>query len=330
MAQSGFTVACISDRDKSIYPNNVGSHYTVKLPKALNFSSATLNESTSKWEVAMMDCNYLHNFYNFRQGCTLRIIIAMPPESEIDTSEAQSPACLQVNNRTQWSKFPDQIGKQLLKTFVMIRDPDTRIMDAHTGLYGVVYVPAAYYSSASALLDHLTNEFNRRFEPRYNQRLSASINADGVVSLSTTSGNAVAIFADTPYIANVLGLRTKELTINLFIDYKEVPVKLHGLIQIGVRPPRLDRVQALQICVDIIENQYVGNTMSQLVDYVDVPDSLGAQVSHMCDPMVHLPLCRSVIDTITIHICDERGNDVVFPDDVSNVMVRLHFRESAT
>jgi hypothetical protein len=307
----------------------VGSHYTVKLPKALNLSSGTLNEGASRWQVAMMDCHYMHNFYNLRQGCTLRIIVAMPAASEISMSEAASPACLVADHKLRWFLISDMIDKQLLNTFHLIHSERGRIMDVHRGLYGVVYVPAAYYSSISALLDHLTNEFNKLFEPRFNQSLSASVNDDGTILFSVSSGKQVAIFADTPYIANVLGLSTKELPLILWIDGKDVDIKLHRLNLVGALPPKLDRVHAVHIYGDIIEHQYVGNTMAPLLGYVDVPDTLGERVSHTCNPLVYLPVNRSIINTITIRIRDERGNDVTFPDDVSNVIVRLHFRESA-
>jgi hypothetical protein len=330
MAASGFTVACLSNTCKNTYPGNVGSHYTVKLPKVLNFSSGPLNEGASRWEVAMMDCHYLHNFYNFREGCTLHIIIEKPQVRDTNTSEVASPTCIVLNRKRREYLVSDLHRKLVSEYFLNLHDlyDVSKIPEA---LLGVVRLPASNYSSISALLNRLVSGFNTLFYPRYKLRLHARISGNGTISFSTSNGKAPILYAETPYIAKVLGLDTKEMTLDVEPGWgwDDRRVTLHELALVGTRTPKLDRVQALYIYGDIIDHQYVGSTMAPLLGYVDVPDSLGERVSHTCNPLVYLSVNRSVIDTITIHIRDERGNDVTFPDDVSNVILRLHFRESA-
>ena len=346
MAESGLTVACISDRDKSIYPNNVGSHYTVKLPKALNFSSATLNESTSKWEVAMMDCHYLHNFYNFREACTLHIIIEKPADSESDMTEEPSPRCTYLERRRR-KYLSSSLHIELVRTYFQNLQMlyYNELAKIPVALLGVVRIPASYYPSVPAVLDQLTCEFDKLFYPRYKLRLHATIGENGMVVFSTSSGKVPAMYAETPYIASVLGLGTKPMVLSvedapsdmdgasllspIASQFSESEVTLHELAVSGTNKPKLDRVQGLYIYGDIIERQYVGNSMSPLLDYMEVPNSLGERVCHTCDPLIYLPVSRSIIDTTSIRICDERGRDVAFPDDVSNVVIRLHFRVSA-
>ena len=43
---------------------------------------------------------------------------------------------------------------------------------------------------------------------------------------------------------------------------------------------------------------------------------------------VYLPVDRLYIDMMKIRITPEHGENVMFPDDVENVVVRLHFRKA--
>ena len=100
------------------------------------------------------------------------------------------------------------------------------------------------------------------------------------------------------------------------------------LANVGTRIPTLNTVHALYVYADIVEYQHVGDVMAPLIAYVDVTKSPGERVGHICNPPVYLPVDKSYIDTISIRITDEHGNDIVLSDDNENVVVRLHFRKA--
>ena len=142
--------------------------------------------------------------------------------------------------------------------------------------------------------------------------------------LALCNGGTVTIYADSRYIAQVLGLSVEE---------EELPVRSLGNTIIlykadprAVRAPILGSVQALYVYTDIIEYQHVGDKRAPLLAYVDVQKLPGERVTTLCNPPVYLPVCKSVINSITIQLCDERGEDVKFPADGDNVLVVLHFR----
>ena len=138
------------------------------------------------------------------------------------------------------------------------------------------------------------------------------------------------IFADKTYISNVLGLQSTE-----FKTTKDERRGIREVIQqnltlVGTQIPRLNTVDALYVYADIVEYQRVGNVMAPLIAYVDVTDSPGERVGHICNPPIYLPVNKSYIDAIHIRITDEHGDDPMFPDDIENVVVRLHFRKTKT
>jgi len=345
---SGFTVTCPSNSNMDTHPTNVGSNYTVRLPQALNFSGQTLNE-TVHWQVAMLSVHYTNNFFNFREPCTLRIIAEMPPQQSHEPSQAADASCAilgivldpPTDANTSGVLSADAVSqrggglelntmdKALLRTHIALNAvvaDNTVLLNVSDILFARVVIPAKHYSGVSAIVEEIVSQVNKAFGPRYKLQLTVTLGKDGKVAFSLSNGKAVGMFADTLYIASVLGVNTKKVPV-LLSSAPEVLSSTYKLDTNGSHTPKLNRVQALYIYGDIVEFQYVGDTMAPLLAYVDVEKSPGERVGHVCNPPVYLPVSKSFPGTITIRICDEHGRDVSFPDDVANVIVRLHFRK---
>ena len=64
------------------------------------------------------------------------------------------------------------------------------------------------------------------------------------------------------------------------------------------------------------------------MDIAPVQGVAGRRVHYAFDPPSYLPVSRNHIDTINITIRDSDGGHVLFPDDVGNVVCRLHFHRT--
>jgi hypothetical protein len=77
-----------------------------------------------------------------------------------------------------------------------------------------------------------------------------------------------------------------------------------------------------------VDPQHVGNVMALLTGYVDVNEKPGDRICHTCNPPVYLPVAKFYIDAIRAGITDKHGDNVMFPDLMQNVVLRLHFRKA--
>ena len=64
------------------------------------------------------------------------------------------------------------------------------------------------------------------------------------------------------------------------------------------------------------------------MDIVPVQGAPGQRAYYVFDPPTYLPVNRNFIETIKIIIHDGNEGEVLFPDDVQNVVCRLHFRRA--
>jgi hypothetical protein len=82
----------------------------------------------------------------------------------------------------------------------------------------------------------------------------------------------------------------------------------------------------MYIYCDVVAYQRVGDTMAPLLRTVAVDNGADADiVSYVFDKIHYTPICRSVFDTIEIHLTDELGADLSFKQGY--VTVKLHFRK---
>jgi hypothetical protein len=95
---------------------------------------------------------------------------------------------------------------------------------------------------------------------------------------------------------------------------------------VGTEKPGLNAVHALYVYANIAEPQHVSDVMAPLVAYVDISGKPGDRTCHTCNPPIYLPVDKSYIDAIQVRITDKHGQNAIFPDNVENVVLRMHFR----
>lgn len=325
---SGFTVTCPSNSNMVSHPHNVGSNFILKLPKPLRFCRQTLNEDV-QWQVAMLSIHYAHNFHNLCETCMIYMVVEAPKVRNMRPG-FQSPECFSIGYPPSPDAPCDEVEKSLLASYITV--PNIRTASTYVGLdddgfLGKVKLPSKHYASITSICDEIVFQFNKLFSPRYNIVLQIARNRDGRLTFSLKTGQRVMMYSTSSYIGHVLGLESRIVIIPAEVSSSGRAINLYKLENIGTRLPTLGGIQALYIYSDIVEYQVVGDTLSPLLAYVDVEKSPGERVGHICSPLVYLPVSKSDIDTIGIRICDEHGNEVNFPDDAENVVVRLHFRK---
>jgi hypothetical protein len=94
--------------------------------------------------------------------------------------------------------------------------------------------------------------------------------------------------------------------------------------KVNIHKTRLHYIEALYVYCDIIELQFTGDTMSQLLRTVVVSNKYNSLVSVNYEIPHYVPVNQNHINTINIDIRSDTGNHIHFFD--GKVIVKLHFR----
>jgi hypothetical protein len=318
------------------HPNNKGSSYTVKLAQAINLAGPTLNHD-NRWEVAMHSIHYTHNFYNFREPCELRIFVEMPAPQSNNYNEpihnVLSTAMWKTNGQNNSKVVLDSLD---LKLLAMHTDDAVakRVYKGPTGLVGnqlfaKLFLPATHYTSLDMIREDLTTAFNRIFQPCYGLRLVSTVfPKDGTLHFQLSNGKSLAVYCLSDNIATTLGMPLQQFDMTVAVGGSDVDYSMYRIGVSGYQAPKLGGLQAMYVYADIVAPQHVGDIMAPLIDYVDVHGKPGERISHVSNPLVYLPVDKTHIDSISIRIADEHGDDVPFPVNTENVVVRMLFRKA--
>jgi hypothetical protein len=177
-----------------------------------------------------------------------------------------------------------------------------------------------------SLCDDIVAKFEYIFFQKYKLKLIAKIGRNGHVTFTLENGRKLATYSNNSYIAKILGLKATVVSPETSRN-TENTIVVHSLATVGNEAPRLDAVHALYVHANIVEPQHVGDVMMPLVGYVDIRGMPGDRICHTCNPPIYLPVHKSYIDSIQVRITDERGQVVMFPDNIGNVVLRLRFRK---
>jgi hypothetical protein len=319
---SGFTVTLPSTSNMDKHPANTGSLYTVALSSPLNFSGQTLNDDT-RWQVAMLSLHYTHSFVNFREDCLLHFVVDKPAVGNIAASEAASNKVVATGDQTvDWAEFQaeERITHWIAETHIENSSPGAELV-------GSFAMNKQYYPSVLALCNDIAAKFAKLFFLRYKLKLIATMRSNGCITFTLSNGGKLAMYSNKSYISQILGLKGT-LVSPASSRSADDKIEVFGLATVGTEKPSLKAVHALHVHADIVEPQHVGDVMVPLVGYVDVNGKPGDRISHTCNPPVYLPVAKSYIDAIRVRLNDERGENVMFPDLLDNVVLRLHFRKA--
>jgi hypothetical protein len=277
----------------------------------------------------MLSLHYTHNFFNFRKAC--KIYFAMDKPADTSTSETPSNKAaitseVNVDGLEYISGAP--LTQWVSEKHVIPSTIGLAMGAGKKELLGMVQMPKCHYSSVQAVCDDIVSKFDRLFFQRYKLKLIVTRKNSGLITLSLSNGATLTLHTDNSNIATILGLPCTEVVQDRVDSRMERSTTMYSLTPVGTEIPRLDTLHALYVYADVVEPQHVGDTMAPLIGYADIRGKPGDRISHTCNPPVYLPVAKSYIDAIRVRITDERGDNVMFPDLLENVVVRLHFRKA--
>jgi hypothetical protein len=325
----------------------------VKLSTPINLTNQTLNDD-SRWEVALTTLEYTNRFYQLREDVTIHAVVIVPDLKAVNV-KAPFGKTIQLDvdfteDMSRIRSFGDT-ERRILRPFVK---DDTNKNEPWFVVIGKFVVPAGEYKTTMELARRVAKEFSAVFNiARYQCRMVVErIGNDGRFRFTTESrlenprrrhtseqtppkpGGITVDYGEASRLGKYnFMLYTEHVSISpplgqvlRAIDDQEPPIYYISPISSGT--PILNTLHSLYVYSDIVEHQRVGNTSVQLMDIAPVQGSPGQRAHYVFDPPTYLPVNRSFIETIHIIIHDGDDGETLFPDDVDNVVCRLHFRRA--
>jgi hypothetical protein len=353
MDKSSFVVTLPSNSNMLTHPTNRGHNYVVKLSRPTNLTNQTLNDD-SRWEVALTTLEFTNRFYQLREDATIYGVVIVP---DLKSTNVKATFGKTIQLNVDFIEDMSRIGsfgnteRRMLRPFVK---DDTNKNELWSVVIGKFVMPAVDYKTTMELARLVANEFSAVSNiPRYQFRMVVErIGTDGSFRFTTESrlenfrrrhtpeqtppkpGGITVDYGEASRLGKYnFMLYSKHASISprlgqvlRAIDDQESSI--YYISPISSCTPNLNTLHSLHVYSDIVEHKRGSNTSVQLMGIAPVRGSPGQRAHHVLDPPTCLPVNRSVIETTHITIHDGDDSETLLPDDVDNVVCRLHFRRA--
>jgi len=304
--RNDFIVTLPSNASMKLYPTNKPGDYKTKLATLLDLESAG-----GDWEVALVDIQMPHSWYNFREAAI--VVAALEPNDRKLLTGAST--VVSTDGSSGASKdFLEAVNALTTEKYLVAK----------------VVVEAGYYLSPEAIAQRIVAQLNAVLK-----KSDVSIDYDENVVLRrfslSTKEVSLRFFTNGPNLMNNLGFggapaprKHGQLVTEYDVYTKEPGAHVFDLERQG----GFDRDFSVYVYTDIVKNQLVGDTMAPLLGVVPVdpkskPDTL---LYWGFNPPYYLPLRLMRFDTIHIALCTDTGKELEFRRDDDKVTCRLHFK----
>ena len=285
---------------------NTPALFKTKLPFALNLEG--------EWEVALVDIQYSRNWNNITMEEYL--ILDLFPEEHI-----YLPDLTEVSTKVKLRYRDNKVGQDLIDSWENYKT-EKEMPAASFPLQ----IPAAYYASPADLADVLNTQINEILnvpEVRgvFTPALEFQMIFDPILKQTRFSQSGLKRFAfgtATTTLGDILGIPSTKI---------EGPPLLYYYQPNVMRPKTgtIEQISSMYIYCDLIKYQMVGDTQAPLLGVLPVQGSYGEQIFWGFNPPYYIPLNKQHIDSITIRICTDTGDEIPFNPKGKSVC-RLHFR----
>ena len=308
MKNTDFTVTLPSNSSMDTETNNTQWDYTVRLRSPPQLAG-------DDWEVALLNIQYTPDWQsNITRDVMIRAVVqldSVPNPSDyyalrVNIFPKPDSAVYGANSRDRelhtWCE--EQIELVSSKVYAVYKCP----------------LPKHYYADVKALCKRIADDFNESFDPKlrafmrfetFDNRLSVQFHSPGEHS---------ELYLENDILGRIFGY---EMT-RSFGDEKGGSA-LYALGQTSVRRPRLQVMHSLYIFSDLAQYQAVGSAEAPLLGIVPVPSSQ-ERTQWTFSPPNYLPVNKSLVDSIRIYLCDDRGQRAPFASDADPVVCTLRFR----
>lgn len=169
-------------------------------------------------------------------------------------------------------------------------------------LYQTLQIPWIRYNDAEGLVNTI-NDLIQEFTTEIHLHID-----NNHVRVNATGGEI--IFKTS--LAKILGLKHNNYSYEKSFAYRHPDLKLFN--------------QFINVCIDIIESQFVGNQWLPLLRRVYNSEGVNTQVhKNFCSP-IYLPIIKNDFDVITLSFVNDKNVNIQF-DENDDVSLLLHIRK---
>ena len=176
-----------------------------------------------------------------------------------------------------------------------------------SGPWEALIIPPGHYSSIEDILSKINELVDN--EKSFSDHVKISYDTLTKKVTVHLQNEAKLYFGDTGY---VLGFSPEEVISKSSTAEREVDLE-HGF-------------HDLYVYCDIIQPQYVGDTLVPLLRIIPVEGEDGQRISKSCVRPQYLPVSRKQFESIEVNIKRDTGEPVPF--EFGRVLLTLHFRQS--
>lgn len=316
-----------SNADMVLHPQNDASNYTTKLCYPLNLQGG--------WKVGLVDIIYPLDWTNAPADTTIGFMMLMPSKYKKDIvhgepgyqeySQYLNPEFTEFSSNMM-NFMADRVSNESLEV------PGSINLEDLGEIGGPFYMRCAklskfYFRSAAEVCDEIAKIYNTLFaKVTGSKAVIPSATASYNVKNKTSAFSFKYLFKLEIWVNN-----PEFMAMGGFSNAKVYQKGGKNVIWVYTAPftfmkrPYVETIDSLFIYTDITKNQLVGDTQVPLLGVARVNnDGYWA-----FNPPFYIPLNKTIIDTIHITICNQRGEKVKFPKG-THVISRLHFKRVNT
>ena len=300
---SEFQLTLPSTLSAEFFPNNKGTDFTTKLPTTLAL--------VGEWEVALIDIQYPHNWYNVPEDVGIVLILEPIDETILNTLESFSVSSFKKNGTYVPKPFLDEIQK----------NEQILAKKAH---FFCLRVPKGYYENASEIITIINQELDLAFRVGDEEKTKLLKGATFKYSYNPISRKTTADVRG--YRSQSILCKNKQIK-KILDDTGFGPASKED--KLGENKSVVDAITSIYVYSDQTKYQTVGDSQVPLIGVFPVQGKDGDQLYWSFNPPYYIPVSTSTMASINIHLCDDRGDDIPFQKE-GKVVVRLHFRRRHT
>jgi hypothetical protein len=299
-----FSIVLPSNSNMTTHPGNRPDDYLVRLGKAITL--------TGDWEVALLNIQYPHNWFDVREKAVIHWVYS---KNRIALTDEQIAAKVKLQYEPQWKACT-----------VSLTDPDWNY--ARDFRHTAITLWPGHYTSVQEIGDRvcrLIEDGIKQSDLKQNPRIIFSFDFETRSGALHTSMGTLYLFAESTYIANLLGIKANRVTPQQTDEVASIEIPQIYMLS-GPGKSNFAKLDSIYVYGDIVENQLVGDTEAKLLGIVPIQKRTEEKQFFSFNPPLYLPVSKTNFSDVKIELKTPRGESIPFPKFTPNVACTLRFR----
>ena len=272
--ESHYYVVLPSNASNNLYPN-CANNYRVQLARPLQLDG--------KWEVALTQFTYPHNWYNIRNHTTATFFILRKDESSTQDDNSNVQEIEEFDGKVI-TYLPTFKKKWEGKRFTVLK----------------VFLSASYFPSPKALGRYIANRFNKA------AKVAGKVAKDNVLQTTRLLYEFDSVTSQTRFTISKGGafyFNNNEIHPSLGLvaplEVYSVPIQISPAeTPFGAKPLLVYQTPALYVYCDAIEHQIVGDSLVPFLRLVSCIGDHGQIVEREFEKAYYLPVNKGYINIV--------------------------------